>query len=76
VLNKVDMLAPDEREPRVREFVRRLRWKGPVFQISALTHEGCTALMRAVYSHVAALRAPEAAEHDPRFERVAGTEPR
>jgi len=41
VLNKLDMVPPEERAERVRDFVRRLRWKGPVFEISALTREGC-----------------------------------
>ena len=34
---------------RIKDFVRRLRWKGPVFEISALTREGCQPLVRAVY---------------------------
>ncbi len=67
VLNKIDMVPADERERRVKDFVRRLRWKGPVFQISALTREGCEPLIRAIYEEVAshtraALEAP-----DPRF---------
>jgi GTPase len=28
-------------ELRVKEFVAAIRWKGPVFEISALTREGC-----------------------------------
>jgi GTP-binding protein len=67
VLNKVDMLPPDERERRVKEFVRRLRWKGPVFTISGLTREGCDALIRAVYDHVAAMRHPVVELPDRRF---------
>ena len=53
MLNKIDMVPGREREQRVKDFVRRLRWKGPVFQISALTREGCEPLVRAVYEHVA-----------------------
>lgn len=67
VLNKIDMLPADERERRVKDFVRRLRWKGPVFGISALTREGCDTLVRAVYEHVAALRRPATDLPDPRF---------
>jgi len=67
VLNKVDMLPPDEREPRVRDIVRRLRWKAPVFQISALTREGCDALVRAVYEHLALSREAVREPADPRF---------
>ena len=67
VLNKLDMVPAAERDARVKAFVRRLRWKGPVFAISALTREGCEPLIRAVYQHVAALRQPPADVPDPRF---------
>ena len=72
VLNKVDMLPSEGREARIKDFVRRLRWKGPVFPISALTREGCESLIRAVYQHVASVRNAPAENVDPRFER-AGT---
>jgi GTP-binding protein len=68
VLNKVDMVPADERPKRVKDFVRRLRWKGPVFEISALTREGCEPLMRAVYEHVAATRQRLEPLPDPRFD--------
>lgn len=48
VLNKADLLTTQERERSVREFVRRLRWKGPHFVISAVTGEGCQELCYAV----------------------------
>ena len=69
VLNKLDMVPTDEREARVKDLVRRLRFKGPVFQISALSREGCEALVKAVYQHI---HAEQLAEHtpveiDPRF---------
>ena len=67
VLNKIDMIPAEEREARVKAFVRRLRWKGPVFAISALSREGCEPLIRAVYQHVSAVRQPAAAAVDPRF---------
>jgi GTP-binding protein len=54
VLNKLDMVPLDEREALVKEFVRRFRWKGPVFQISALAREGLQPLIEKIYSHVAA----------------------
>jgi len=71
VLNKLDMVPAEEREKRVKEFVRRLRWKGPVFQISALTREGCEHLVQAVYDHVAALRNVVPDDPDPRFDSAA-----
>jgi GTPase len=67
VLNKVDMLPAEVRDRRVKEFVRRLRWKGPVFTISGLTREGCDALIRAIYDHVAAMRHPVVELPDRRF---------
>jgi len=67
VLNKLDMIPSDERAQRVAEFVKRLKWKGPVFQISALTREGCESLIRAVYDHVAVVKNAPAPERDPRF---------
>ena len=68
VLNKLDMVPAEERASRVKDFVRRLRWKGPVFEISALTREGCDALVRAAYQHVAKMRQPQLALPDPRFD--------
>ncbi len=69
VLNKIDMVPSDEREARVKDFVRRFRHKGPVFEISALTHEGCEALAKAAYQHISAQQLAEqpAAYVDPRF---------
>jgi len=70
VLNKIDMVAEVDRAAAVKSFVRRLRWKGPVFAVSALTREGLDALVRAVYEHVAAAARPAPAERDPRFDPV------
>lgn len=67
VLNKLDMVPPDERAERVADFIKRFRWKGPVFQISALTREGCETLIRAIYDHVAASKNKPQAKPDPRF---------
>jgi len=69
VLNKLDMVDAAEREARVKDFVKRFKYKGPVFQISALTREGCDVLVKAVYQHVKAQQISEQpAEYiDPRF---------
>ncbi|MBJ6610983.1 MAG: GTPase ObgE [Candidatus Thiothrix moscowensis] len=40
VLNKIDILPPEEREARCQEIVDGLGWTGPVFRISAATSEG------------------------------------
>jgi GTP-binding protein len=67
VLNKLDMIPVEERAQRVADFVKRFKWTGPVFQISALTREGCESLIRAVYDHVAGAKNAPAPEIDPRF---------
>jgi len=69
VLNKLDMVADDERAAKVKDFVKRLRFKGPVFEISALTREGCEPLVQAIYQHVKAQQVAEQppVEVDPRF---------
>ncbi|MDQ1259506.1 MAG: GTPase [Pseudomonadota bacterium] len=70
VLNKLDMVPAAERAARVADFVKRFKWKGPVFQISALTREGCEPLIRAVYEQVHRQQVAESgpvAEVDPRF---------
>lgn len=48
VLNKVDLLPPDEADKRCKDIVRRLRWKGPVYRISALARRGTEELCRDV----------------------------
>lgn len=69
VLNKVDMLPAEEREQRVKDIVRRLRYKGPVLQISALTREGCELLVQKVFEHIHKVHRDEQlpTEVDPRF---------
>jgi len=52
VLNKLDMVPEDERKKRVASFIRSMKWKGPVFEISALNREGCEELIVAIYKHI------------------------
>jgi GTP-binding protein len=64
VLNKLDMVSEDDRAERIADFVKRFGWDGPVFEISALTGQGCENLCYAIYdyvsSHSDARRAAEA----------------
>jgi GTPase len=48
VLNKIDLLEPSERRRCCSELVRRLRFRGPVFQVSGATGEGTKELCRAI----------------------------
>ena len=66
VFNKIDMVPAAERERLIAGWVRRLRWKGPVFAISALAREGLQPLLEQAYAHVAAER-KAAPEPDIRF---------
>ncbi len=72
VLNKLDMVPLEERAARVKDFVKRMRYKGPVFEISALTREGCEGLIREIYKHIRTQQIEEqgAVEMDPRFSDV------
>ena len=67
VLNKMDMVPDDERAERVKDFVRRFRWKGPVFEISALARAGLDPLVQTIYEHVAATRQAAPVLPDERF---------
>ncbi|MFM9156293.1 MAG: Obg family GTPase, partial [Polynucleobacter victoriensis] len=66
VLNKVDMIAEEDRAAKVKAFIKAYGWKGPVFEISALTGEGCQQLCYAIQKDLDAKRQErdEAEEHD------------
>ena len=57
VLNKTDLI-PDgaARAQKVADFVRRLRWKGRVFTISAISGEGCRKLCQEIGEYLAEQR--------------------
>ena len=68
VLNKLDMIPADEASARVKAFVKGFKWKGPVFTISALTRDGCEALVQAIDRELTSRRRdewPEAEAEEP-----------
>lgn len=70
VLNKLDMIPAEERAAKVKDFVKRFKWKGPVFEISALAREGTERLVQEIFKHVHVVQQaeqPQEAEYDPRF---------
>ena len=69
VLNKLDMVPAEEREARVKDFIKRFKYKGPVFEISALTREGCEPLIKTIFQHIKAqqIQEQEPVYIDPRF---------
>ena len=52
VLTKSDLLPPDEAAARARDIVRRLRFKGPHFLISAVTRSGTSNLAEKVMGFI------------------------
>jgi GTP-binding protein len=69
VLNKLDMVPTEKREAVVKDFVKRFKYKGPVFEISALTREGCEPLIKSIFQHIKAqqIQEQEPVYIDPRF---------
>ena len=48
VINKIDLVQSDERDTRVKQFLKKLRWRGPHFTVAAISGDGCKDLMFAV----------------------------
>ena len=64
VLNKADMLPGGEAEARAKALKRSLRWKGPVFLVSALERKGLEPLIFATMDAIDALKRPAAGDGD------------
>ncbi|GAB3092308.1 Obg family GTPase CgtA [Aestuariicella hydrocarbonica] len=52
LLNKVDLLPPEEAEARCQEVVDQLGWEGPVFRISAINKQGTQELCGKVLDYL------------------------
>jgi GTP-binding protein len=57
VINKIDLVDAPELARRVADMVRRLRWKGDVFEISAATGRGTRELCAKLMERLEALAA-------------------
>ncbi len=55
LLNKIDLLPPDEVDARCDAVVKALDWTGPVFRISALQREGTAPLAGRIMDHLEAI---------------------
>ena len=66
VLNKVDLIREDERVARTQAFAKSLRYRGPLFAISAIDGGGCRELVFAIQDWLDAhpVAAPASAEPD------------
>jgi len=58
VLNKMDLVPPEEWSGRARALAGSLDWRGPVFAISALSGAGCRELALAVMNWLEAREQP------------------
>jgi GTP-binding protein len=72
VLNKIDLLLPEEREEKRQQILEKLNWEGKIFEISAISGEGCMLLCQHVMQHLElqrelALNAPPIVEETPAF---------
>jgi GTPase len=81
LLNKVDLLDPEEADARCQAVIDELQWKGPVFRISALHREGTAALSGRIMDHLEAIWAeesenPEAREREVELQNQMATEAR
>lgn len=56
VLNKVDLLPPDEVKQRCDDIVKQLKWKGKVFIISGLAKEGLEELAKQAMKYLEDVR--------------------
>ena len=61
VLNKMDLLPEEQRAERAKAMVKALKWKGPVFSVSAAAGFGCRELAGRLMTRLEALRAEEKA---------------
>jgi GTP-binding protein len=59
VLNKLDMVPEEERAKKVKDFIKKFGFKGPVFEISALSHDGTQELVNAIQKHLEETRRTE-----------------
>ena len=59
-MNKIDLLPSSDAVAKARAVIEALGWQGPVFNVSALTGEGCDELVRALMKRIEALRLVQA----------------
>ncbi len=59
VFTKIDLIPEDEREALIKPILKKLKWKGPVFMISAITKIGTEDLCKAIMKNLNDLQAEE-----------------
>lgn len=81
LLNKIDLLPPDEIDARCDAVVKELGWTGPVFRVSALHRDGTAALSGKIMDHLEAIweeerENPEAREREHELQNQMASEAR
>lgn len=81
LLNKIDLLPPDEVEARCKAVVDELGWTGPVFRVSALHRDGTAPLSGKIMDHLEVIweeerENPEARERELELQNQMATEAR
>lgn len=64
VLNKVDLVAADDRDTICNDIVARLKWDGPIYRVAAISGEGTGPLVGDIMTYLEAAWAREADEPD------------
>jgi len=55
VFNKIDLIAEEDRDARLKDCVKRLRWgRKPWFAVSAATSEGCDEVVKKAMAFIEA----------------------
>lgn len=79
VLNKLDLLLPEDAEQRCQQILQQLDWQGPVFRISGLERQGTEQLCQALMTFLEANPLPEQTDDEPvftpNFDKLTETEP-
>ena len=59
VLNKTDLMLPDEAEERCQHIIDGLNWTGPVYKIAAISREGTRQLAENIMTYLESLKEQE-----------------
>lgn len=81
LLNKIDLLPPEEVDARCEAIVKELNWTGPVFRISALNRNGTNELSFKIMEHLETIweeerENPEAREREAELQNQMAAEAR
>ena len=62
VLNKLDLVAEEERDKVCDDIISAIQWKGPVYQISGISGTGTEQLMKDIMAHIELVDQDDASE--------------